>query len=422
MARNPVPKGRAAHYARIQTAIQTSFSGVDITDAFRVTEVKWNQVVDPAKRRQYDAPHDGGLKSLAGPKRAEGTITVERTPPSSAGDLTAWQHRALWEGVPCILDDSGSVIVITPTSGRVPFVHWTPIELATYEPNGRRRAAYNCQLAWKSTKAEPGGIILDTFDFVGAYVADADSTVDDVAEVSTITIDTYAEGTWSVLVKDDIGNYATVSYPTTGEVAADVASELASLIDALSFAGATDAGAVITATGTVGRPLTFTVTEPAGGASTVAQTTAAVNFAELPTYENDATPIVYFGATITHLVNSDAPLNVGAWELTSGMEVQAKQVGDDANGYGLPRVPRVEEAMLSFEFDVTDPTSFDAQAALAASTEVSWQWVQGTAKVVCPQATYEKLDDGERAGDLTRKGSLHLHGSGSASDMWRMEI
>lgn len=422
MPRNPVASGLSATYVRLQTELQTAFGGVAITDAIRVQSIDWSENVEVVKRTQNDSAHEGALRSLPGVRQTGATIVVEHKPPTTGGDKSTWQQRALWEACPVVIDDSTSVLRISQTAGRIPFVHYTPVEVATYYPSGQRKAAFNCALAFVSRKAEPGGIVLDTFELLGDYVAPVDATANDVAQVSTVTIDTAADGDWTVTVTDDLGARAVASYTASGDSASDIASALETPLDAMSFVGASAAGAVLTITGQPGRVLTIAVTTPAGGAATVAQSTAAVSFAERPSFQHDATPVVYFNATITHAVDSDAPLNVGSWELDTGMSVESKKTGDRAGGFSLPRVSKVEASMLTFEFDDTDITSFNAAGALANGSEVSWQFAQGAAKVICPQATYEKLDAGERAGTVSYKGSLHLHSSGTASDSWRIEI
>lgn len=429
---NPTTNMRSSTYVQLQTAKQTSLAAFAITDALHVRSHTMRIDSTPVRRQGHDTPHDGGLKALAGIRRCTGTIEVDRINAGTAGSSSTWQQAALWRACQHIqLEDvAGNYIKLTPSAGRVPFVHFELCQIAKYTRDGMRRACYNASFAYEGSKIEPGGTIVDTFSYEGFYVADADYNVDDVAQVATIEIDSQADGVWSVRLADDQGNVETVSYTAAGEQEEDIASELSSLLNGTTALNSTVSGAGMTATAAaVGRVVTITVTPPAGGEATVTVTTAAVCFSERPSYQNHTTPVVPFAGTITHAIAGDAVLNCGAIEISTGAKLESKVVlasgsaGDAANGYGLARVPAIDDVTLTYEADVPKTSDYDFVGALVAQTELSFTYVQTSETYfAAAQCTLVEAEEGERAGDRLLTAKLGLHSSGAASDMFEMRV
>lgn len=429
---NPTPSKRNATYIKLQTAKQTSLAAFGITDAVRVRKHEMQVETTPVKRQGHDTPHDGGLKALPGITRTFGTIEVERMPSGAAGVAADWQQFPLWKACQHagVEEVGGSYLRLFPQAGRIPFVHYDLCQIAKYTRDGRRRACYNASFAYETTKIEPGGEVVDVFTYEGVYVADADYDVDDVAGVYMVTVDTAADGTWTVRIADDLGTVQTDTITVSGDTTSEIASLLESAIDGFTGMGASASTDEVTVTSAnKGRVLTITVTPADGGAVTVSTETAPVSFSERPTFQNDATPLVAFGGTITHQISSDDVLNCGAIELTTGAKLESKTVlasgttGDAANGYGLARVPSIDEVMLSYEADVPKNSDWQYVDAMKAQTELSFLYEQsGEIYISAPQCTLMEAEEGERAGDNLLTAKLGLHSDGTGTNMWEQRV
>lgn len=424
---------RGTFYAYAQTdgdAVASFTAPTITTDAIRIIEFTWAREGGSIARDGHDEAHDGGLKPLAGPVTRVATVKVERRSSVTPGDSTTWQQNALWQMCPpCVVDDSGATIALTPTAGRLQGLFGTLSTIAYYERNGKRKAAINCLAVPVSTEAEAGGIFVDTFEIRGQPVNSASAATDDVAQISTHRVTTAGSGSGSFIIKDDTGRSVTGTYTAAGSangtaVALEAAIQSARIASGYTFFDESVSTDTVTITSQeAGRPMTITITVPSGGAGTDTTSTANANYSTYPTWTNDSeVPTVFMGATVTHTVEGEAVLNISKFSLQYGYSLTQKKIGGDGagtnTGYAIPRVSGATAPTLSVSCDMQSGADYDVDESWRAGTAVSFTLVDSPHTITCPQGVImdpsESESDGDRGWDYT----LRLYSTGSATDMW----
>jgi len=426
---------RGTFYAYLQAdnATVASFVAPTITtDAIRVIECTWALEGGSIVRDGYDEAHDGGLKPLAGPVTRVCTVKVERRSSVSSGSSSTWQQNALWQMCPpIVVDDSGATIAITPTAGRLQGLFGNYGTIAYYERNGKRKAAINCFAVPVSTEAEAGGIFVDTFEIRGQAVNSAAASANDVAQISKHQVTTAGSGAGSFIIKDDTGRSVTGAY-TAGVSNAATATALEAAVQTARgseswFTETVSTDTVTFTSAEAGRPLTVTITLPSGGAATNTTPTPNKNYSTYPTFTNDSeVPTVFFGATVTHQVESEHVLNISKFSFTYGYTLSQKKIGGDSGGantgYAIPRVSGAVAPTLAISCDAQSGADYDVDESWRAGTAVSFTMVESPHTVTCPQAVImdpsESENDGDRGWDYT----LRLYSTGSATDMWSQDF
>ena len=428
-------RGTFYAYKQANNASVASFTAPTITtDAIRVIECTWAREGGSVVRDGHDEAHDGGLKPLAGPVTRVCTVKVERRSSVSSGDATTWQQAALWEMCPpIVVDDSGSTIAVTPTSGRLQGLFGRYATIAYYERSGKRKAAINCFAVPVSTEAEAGGIIVDTFEIRGQSVNSASGSANDVAQVATHQVTTAGSGDGSFVIKDDTGRSVTGVYTAGVSVNATATALRAAVLAARLATGytfflETVATDTVTFTGQeAGRPLTITITVPSGGAATDTTTVPNKNYSSYCTYTNDSeVPTVFMGATVTHQVDGEHVLNVSKFALQYGYSLSQKKVGGDsggsAEGFSIPRVSGATAPTLAISCDAQSGADYDVDEVWRAGTATSFTCVDAPHTITCPQGVImdpsESDSDGDRGWDYT----LRLYSTGAATNMWSQDF